>query len=80
MSNNKVVKKVENKFTTLASFAREVGINKSKLQFYFVLGLLGAPEESFSDSKLMIFNREKLEKSYKKILASKKTGKKLKEI
>jgi DNA phosphorothioation-dependent restriction protein DptG len=80
MSNNKVIKKVESKLTTLASFAREVGVNKSKLQFYFRLGLIGEPEEAAGDSKVMIFNRKKLESAYSKIVASKKTGKKLNEI
>ena len=62
---------------SLAELARELGINKSKLNYYQFMGLL---TPVFVVGKRGLFDRKSSLKIIKKIETEKKKGKKLKEI
>lgn len=62
---------------SLAELALELGINKSKLNYYFLLGFL-KPVAKFG--KMGVFDRKASLSVIKKIESEKKKGKKLKEI
>ena len=62
---------------SLGELARELGINKSKLAYYQVIGLL-KPIKCIG--KMGIFDKKKILSVFKKIEIEKKKGKKLEEI
>ena len=65
-----------NKQVSLGEIAIELGINKSKLAYYFSIGLL---KPITKVGKMNIFDSEKTLKAIKEINESKKDGKKLRE-
>jgi len=65
-----------NKQVSLGELAIELGINKSKLAYYFSIGLL---KPITKVGKMNIFDSEKTLKAIKDIEESKKEGKKLKD-
>lgn len=65
------------KHASLGEMAISLGINKSKLAYYFSLGLL---KPIAKVGKMNVFDSEKTLKTIKKIEESKKQGKTLVEI
>jgi len=65
------------KHISLGELAIQLGINKSKLAYYFSLGLL---KPIAKVGRMNIFDSKETLKMIKSIKSLKKTGKKLKEI
>lgn len=65
------------KHASLGEIAIKLGINKSKLAYYFSLGLL---KPIATVGKMNVFDEEKTIKAVEAIEASQKSGKTLKEI
>jgi len=65
------------KHISLGELAIELGINKSKLAYYFSMGLLSPVSKV---GKMNVFDADKTMKIIKKIEAQKKSGKTLEEI
>lgn len=65
------------KHSSLGEISLELGINKSKLAYFFSMGLI-TPVDKFG--KMNVFDYEKTKKIIKKISALKDKGKTLKEI
>ena len=65
------------KQSSLGEIAIKLGINKSKLAYYFSMGLL---KPLIRVGRMNIFDEDKVTETIKNIKASKKAGKKLKEI
>jgi DNA-binding transcriptional MerR regulator len=65
------------KHASLSEIAMKIGVNKSKLAYYFSMGLL---EPIVKVGRMNVFDLEKTMKNIKKIEALKKSGKTLDEI
>ena len=62
---------------TLAELSRELGENKSKLSYYFNLGLL-APKKAFSQT--LVFNKQEVKETLAEIKKASLTGKGLRDL
>jgi len=65
------------KHVSLGDLAIKLGINKSKLAYYYGLGLI---TPTFKTGKMHVYDLEKTIKSLEKIKNFKKLGKQLKDI
>lgn len=63
----------------LSEIAKQTSLNKSKLAYYFKLGLL-LPESAFPDIKLFLFDITNVKKRIKQINDLRKRGYKLAEM
>ena len=65
------------KYATLLELAKEFGVNKSSMIYYYQLGFF-SPEMTFS--KTNVFDRAKAVKTWKTVLKLREEGKTLNEI